>query len=466
MVLFALAAPSLYFYLIFVFLIGFYLIVSYVIGVFGSPFDFKAHQKRVAENANYRPTIDVYLPSCGEDIAILENTYKAVKNLDWDSDKLKVYVLDDKGLADVAALSAKYGFEYISRPNKGELKKAGNLRYAFPLTKGEFIVIYDADFCPRPDMLKEMMPYFVDPKMSIVQSPQFFEIVAGQSWVEKGAAYVQELFYRLIQVNRDTWGASICVGTNAVYRRTALEPFGGTAAIGYSEDLHTGFNCIKTGWKLKYIPINLAKGICPDNTASYFIQQYRWAMGSTTLFFNPEFWQTKLKFMARLSYLSGMLYYMATAIGLFVTPIPGIVMAWFFPQHVYWYNWLFSIPSFIFGTFYMAFWTKAPFGWYALKTRILAYYAHLYALIDKLRQTTVPWVPSGDASGAKKVSRYVNFKNLLFWWASACFALSIAGAFYNMASLADPDYHYYPLVFFSCFNYWLNMTVLRDQLVD
>ena len=52
------------------------------------------------------------------------------------------------------------------------------------------------------------------------------------------------------QVNRDRFEASICVGTCGVYRRAALAPFGGTAAIGYSEGVHTGFNCTQLGYKV------------------------------------------------------------------------------------------------------------------------------------------------------------------------------------------------------------------------
>lgn len=37
----------------------------------------------------------------------------------------------------------------IRRDNRPEMKKAGNLRYAFARTSGEAVVIFDADFCPR-----------------------------------------------------------------------------------------------------------------------------------------------------------------------------------------------------------------------------------------------------------------------------------------------------------------------------
>ena len=57
--------------------------------------------------------------------------------------------------------------------------------------------------------------------------------------------------------------AAICVGSNAVYRRAALDSNGGTTLIEHSEDVHTGFDLRRNGWPLRYIPVNLATGLCP-----------------------------------------------------------------------------------------------------------------------------------------------------------------------------------------------------------
>jgi cellulose synthase/poly-beta-1,6-N-acetylglucosamine synthase-like glycosyltransferase len=107
------------------------------------------------------------------------------------------------------------------------------LRWAYSNTSAEFFTIFDADFCPRSDYLIELLPeQLADEKVAIVQSPQFFRTRKEQTWTEKGAGATQELFYRVVQVNRNRWGASICVGTNAVYRRSAFVEVGGTAEIG------------------------------------------------------------------------------------------------------------------------------------------------------------------------------------------------------------------------------------------
>lgn len=461
MVLFSLTHEYTIFYALFALIVFVYLAVSYFVGIFSRPFNLDKHKEVVTTYQAYKPSVDVYLPSCGEPLEVLRNTYHHVSHLDW-SGVLKVYVLDDSHRADVAELAAQFGYEYVARPNRGELKKAGNIRYAFPRTHGEFVLILDADFCPRPDMLNELVPYFAyDEKIAIVQSPQYFSIKPEHTWVEKGSAYVQELFYRLVQVNRDHWDASVCVGTCAVYRRAALEPHGGTYAIAYSEDLHTGWQATVDGWKVRYVPVNLSKGVCPDTMAAFFVQQTRWCTGSTSLFFSLKFWRQPLGFMQRLCYMSGMFYYVATAASVFLTPLPALVVVWFFPERVFWYNYLFSLPSFVFGVIVLALWSKAPFGAYVLSARQISYYAHFYALYDKFLGQVISWVPTGDNARAKAVGRYQDFKSMLFWWTSATTLLGVGGAFFHMSDLGDVNF--YPMLFFTAFNYWMSISALRRE---
>src|SRR6185312_3961590 len=109
-------------------------------------------------------------------------------------------------------------------------------------TAGEHIVILDADFAPRSDFLAETLPYLDDERVAIVQTPQYFRVNARQNWIENAAGAIQEVFYRTIQVSRDRFGAAICVGTSAVYRRAALEAEGGPPLMPYAEDVHTGLD--------------------------------------------------------------------------------------------------------------------------------------------------------------------------------------------------------------------------------
>jgi cellulose synthase/poly-beta-1,6-N-acetylglucosamine synthase-like glycosyltransferase len=456
--LFSVSSHATLWYFAYVTAVFLYLMVSYAVGVFAKVFDLENHEylKRTLQAKQEKPTLDIFLPSAGEPLEILENTYKHVQKINWD--KKVVYVLDDSAREEVRSLAEKYGFMYATRPNRGELKKAGNIRYGFSISSGEFIAIFDADFCPRQDFAEELLAHLVENEhMAIVQSAQFFDVEKEMGWVERGAGSVQELFYRLIQVNRNNWGGSICVGTNAIYRRKALEPYGGTYPIEHSEDVHTGFNLVKDGWKLAYVPLNLAKGICPDTYDAFFGQQYRWCLGSTSLLLNKElFWKNKLSWMQRISFLSGMFYYQITAASLFLIPIPGLVMAWVFPEHVFWYNNLFSVPSLLFATVFMRLWSRRPHGFYTLKARIVSYYAHLFALADKLKGSTMGWVPTGAVK--KSYHKALQSRRLLLSWNILILSAGIAACVANMGKISN--YHFYPFLFFLFGNFALHVSCL------
>src|SRR6478752_7371422 len=218
------------------------------------------------------PSVDVYLPTAGESISVLADTYQRVARMRYPG-RLEVYVLDDGGRPEVEALAAEYGFTYLSRPNRGQMKKAGNLAYGYAQTTGDIIAVFDADFAPRPDYLLELVPYLDDATIGIVQSPQYFQTHGIESWLQKAAGSTQELFYRWVQPSRDSIGAPICVGTCALYRRSALAASGGFAQIEHSEDVHTGIKMMGSGYQVRYVPVILAKGLCPDSLSAFISQQ-------------------------------------------------------------------------------------------------------------------------------------------------------------------------------------------------
>lgn len=54
-----------------------------------------------------------------------------------------------------------------------------------------------------------------------------------------------------VQVNQDKFNAAVCVGSCGLYRRAALEPFGGVAAIAHSEDMYTGYKMTELGYTVR-----------------------------------------------------------------------------------------------------------------------------------------------------------------------------------------------------------------------
>jgi len=464
MSLFAVLKVEFHFYIIYLVLFGGYISVSYFIGVIGRDFNLLDHIRIKATSIPILPTVDVFLPTCGEPIQLLKNTFKYAAKLLWPKDSLNIYVLDDRGRKDVLEASLEYGFKYISRPNKGELQKAGNLRHAFSQTSGEFILILDADFAPRQDMLTEMTPYMNDPEIGIVQSPQFFDVIADTNWLERSAAAIQILFYKLVQVSRDSHGAAICVGSCGLYRRKTLEPHGGSYPIGYSEDVHTGMQAMADGWKIKYIPVPLAKGVCPENLRGFFNQQIRWCTGSLALCTNPMFWRAKISFMQRACYLSGFCYYVLTGLSVLFIPLCPIMMVWHAPEFVFWWNMLYYLPSFLFSVVFLPLWMSIKIGYSTemIQARQVSYWAHLFALIDKVTGNPMTWVPTN--AKVKADLRYKAFGLLFVLVSGAWWFLVLAGLYVNWKEIGL--FHTIPHLIFSTFYATCNVSILEKYKED
>ncbi len=189
-------------------------------------FDLDEHKRIVASwMPLWHPSVDVFLPVCGEPLEVLRNAWTHVARLrSHYPGQVTPYVLDDSANPEIKAMARRFGFAYATRPDRGRFKKSGNLLYGFTISDGDYILLLDADFAPRPDLLDETLPYMaLFPDVGIVQTPQFFHVLDEQTWVERGAGASQELFYRSIQTARANRDAAICVGSCAVYRRKALE---------------------------------------------------------------------------------------------------------------------------------------------------------------------------------------------------------------------------------------------------
>ncbi|GGG29359.1 hypothetical protein GCM10007304_48990 [Rhodococcoides trifolii] len=388
-----------------------------------------SHRHRVASYSPQDvPSVDVFLPSAGEDLSVIENTFFHVSRLDWDGE-IRVYVLDDSARPEVADIAAQFGFEYRTRPNRGYLKKAGNLRFGYEESDGDFIAIFDADFVPRPDYLRELMPYTDEDDVAIVQSPQAFDVDSRMNWVQHAAGATQILFYRWIQPARDVNDAAICVGTCAIYRRSALEESGGFAQIGHSEDVHTGVNLMKVGYRVRYVPTVVSKGLCPDTLEQFANQQYRWCTGSMSLLFSKTFHTAPFTRRQRLCFWSGFMYYIDTALSIYLISIPPILMALLAPDAVSLNNYLFVFLALIVRLSIVPVITMGTESMPGL-TRIQSTYsfAHSLALFDVLRGRTDAWQATG-VKGRSPTARRVN--TVMFYWLVVVQTLMLGSALFR-----------------------------------
>src|SRR5579875_3875228 len=251
-------------------------------------------------------TVDVFIPTLDEDLETLEATLIGCGAMTYPH---TTYVLDDGHRSTVERLAARMGCHYLTRPNL-DARKTGNLNAALASTRGEFIVVLDADTVPQPDFLDRTLGYFVDERVGLVQLPQ--EYYNLDSVQHEGQSHGLKpwhdlaLFYRVIQPGKNHWNAATWCGSPSVIRRSAIEAIHGFATGTAIEDVQTSVRLHRQGWKTIYHDETLAYGIASQTLQGFSVQRERWARGTMELLRSADnpLIGTGLSPAQRLSYLA------------------------------------------------------------------------------------------------------------------------------------------------------------------
>ncbi len=255
-------------------------------------------------------TVDVFITTYNEPAGLLRETVLCAVSLEYPHN---TYVLDDGDRPEVAELARELDCAYISRKDR-TAAKAGNLNNALRQTQGEFIVTLDADHVPMPGLIAELIGFFEDPKVAVVQTTQdFYNLDSFQhrTHVEKETGWQQqELFFSVIQPGKDGYNATFYCGSPAMMRRCALEEVGGFATESITEDMHTGLRLQKKGWKVEYYNHTVARGLAPQTYRGFATQWNRWGQGAMQVLRkeNPLF-SRGLSFGQRLNYFASFYFY-------------------------------------------------------------------------------------------------------------------------------------------------------------
>lgn len=225
-------------------------------------------------------SVDVFVPTYNESVALVRKTLLAARAMDYPH---TTWLLDDGRRPEMRALARQLGCEYLARADN-EHAKAGNLNHALARSRGELIAIFDADHAPGRDFLTRTLGYFNDAKLGFVQTPQDFYNLDSFQHRWRGAGRTvwteQSLFFRVIQRGKDYWNAAFFCGSCAVVRRSALDEIGGFATGTVTEDLHTSMRLHAKGYRSVYHAEPLAFGLAPESIEPFIGQRVRWGQGA------------------------------------------------------------------------------------------------------------------------------------------------------------------------------------------
>ncbi len=281
-------------------------------------------------DARFSAPVDVFITVAGEPAALVEQTVLAAKAM-TSPEIVRIALLNDGYVAgksnwrDIEKLALRLGVDCITRTVPGGAK-AGNINNALSLTHNPLVAIFDADHVPHTDFLLKTLPYFSDPSMGFVQTPQYYKN-SDANYIAKSSWEQQEIFFGPICKGKNRLNAATMCGTNMVINRSALESVGGMSAGTITEDLVTGMRMHDAGYRSVYVPEVLAEGLATEDLGTYASQQFRWARGSLDVIFryNPLFMRG-LSWAQRVQYLSSASFYLSGAVVLVDALLPLVFL--------------------------------------------------------------------------------------------------------------------------------------------
>jgi len=233
------------------------------------------------------PPVTVQVPVYNE-LHVVERVIDAVAALDYPRDRLQIQILDDSTdettrLARArAALHRERGVNIavLRRPDRDGFK-AGALAWGLSRADGEYVAIFDADFCPRPDFLRRTIPHLLArPRLGLVQT-RWSYLNAEYSPLTRAQVLALDGHFVVEQTGRNRAGLFMSFnGAGGVWRRRCIEASGGWQADTLCEDLDLSYRAQLAGWECLYLPAVDAPAEVPPQIMAFKRQQARWAQGS------------------------------------------------------------------------------------------------------------------------------------------------------------------------------------------
>jgi len=245
------------------------------------------HRKRklkknpVVVNENFKPFISIMIPAHNEE-SVIEHTVENIRSMTYPN--FEIILIDDRSEDStydvIKSISEKYeNVKYMRREPGAFPGKSAVLNDAFPMAKGEAILVFDADATVEPDFLNKLVPNLEPEDVGAVQARKVIRN-SGTNILTKcqNNEYTLDTY---LQVGRDAVkGAVELRGNGELIKRTALEDINGWNNYTITDDLDMATRLHIKGWDVRYC----LDAIVYEEGVKYLIplfrQRRRWLEGT------------------------------------------------------------------------------------------------------------------------------------------------------------------------------------------
>ena len=232
-------------------------------------------------NNSVKPTfkVTIIVPAYNEE-KVLPISIPSLINQTYEN--LEILIVDDGSTDSTFTVAKRYEFEHENRSLKVLRKvnsgKANAINHGIKHSKGEIIMVVDADSRLEKNAVELMVRYFLNPEIAAVAGSvyvsnqknfitklQALEYIEGLNMVRNGQA-----FLKLV---------NIIPGPIGMFRKNALYDVGLYDDDTFAEDCDVTLKLITHGYKIDFESDAVAYTEAPENFLDLIKQRYRWTRG-------------------------------------------------------------------------------------------------------------------------------------------------------------------------------------------
>jgi cellulose synthase/poly-beta-1,6-N-acetylglucosamine synthase-like glycosyltransferase len=243
----------------------------------------------------YQDMIDSELPPVSIIVPMHDEASVAVKSLDaliasnYPRELLEVIPIDDQSGDATPALIYDYSQRYpFIRPIynlQGERGKAAALNRALRFASNEIVLVFDADYTPGRDLIRELAMAFIDPEVGavmgrVVPRNNSVNLLTRLLSLERSGGYQVDQQARFNLDLFPQYG-----GTVGGFRRSVVIEMGGFDTLTLAEDTDLTVRLFIAGWRVLYANRAECYEEVPETWDVRFRQLRRWARGHNRAFF-------------------------------------------------------------------------------------------------------------------------------------------------------------------------------------
>ncbi|MFX1521314.1 MAG: glycosyltransferase family 2 protein [Promethearchaeota archaeon] len=240
------------------------------------------------------PMVTVIIPIFNEPIRLVKNTIVALSRLRYPTQKLEIYFADDSTRKYFIRWCQKecerVGIHYVHRKGRINRRVGALNNIIFNYSKGEYIILFDADNLPKEDAIQKLLYEFYNTdndKLAFVQG--IFDIT-NNATIAARLSYLFEYVYFTTVISRlNEKGLCVLSGHTCCIKKSALLEIGGIQGKTFQDDYETSIVFFVNGFEGKRANFHCSSVVAPTTIRAFLNMYSKWLLGGLSVF-RTYFW--------------------------------------------------------------------------------------------------------------------------------------------------------------------------------